>query len=215
MEKSKLERMISQKEISDKSSISTSSKTQINLDFSDLIKELTEINQEGDSLFNKSEFEQAINKYLQGYNLFEKETEKSYNLYCINHQVEKMISLYKGFLSKISECFYEQKKYDEAIVYDLQLICFEPKNVKSIVRLFLSYSKIGKYQQAEFYGEIYQELDKEAKNKYKDIQKDIDIIKRKLKNIRTKDKNKFNKIFFNFIIVLVVLISAFFFYSHK
>ena len=55
-------------------------------------------------------------------------SEKIYNLLTDNDQVEQVLSLHKFSLSKIAECYFEQKNYKEAIVYDLKLICLDPKN---------------------------------------------------------------------------------------
>ena len=204
MEKSKLEKVISSSELSDKNSTNASSKTQPNLDFSELINELTEINKEGDSFFKKSKFEEAKNKYLQGYNTLENETEKSLNLYSTNPQVNEILSLYKIFLTKIAECSYVLKNYEEAIAFDLKLLCLEAKNGQSIIRLFNCYSKIEKYQQAVYYGELYMELDEDIKEKYKNIEKEIDIEKEKLRKIQSSNKNRINIILFNIIIIIVI-----------
>ena len=187
---------------------SSSSKTQPDLDFSNLISELTKINKEGGSLFKESKLEQAKNKYLEGCDIFEKERDKSLNLYTIHPQVEQILSLYKLFLSEIAKCLYEQKKYQEAISFDLKLICWEPQNIESIVRLFSSYSKINKIQQALYYGELLLEKENEIKEKYKDIIQEIEKEKVKMINASNLEKNMIKTIFFNLIIIVIVFYSA-------
>ena len=205
MESSTTKKEINTVELSEKNSTSTSSKTQLNLDYTELINELSQINQDGDSLLKELKFEEAKIKYLQGYNKVENETEKSDILYTINPQLEEILSKYKIFLSKIAECFYKQKDYKNTIVYDLKLISLEPKDPKSIIRLFYSYSKLEKYQQAAYYGELFTELDKNTQEKFEDVQKDIDNEKDKLNYIFNKNNNRINVILFNFILISIIL----------
>ena len=196
MEKSKKINSISSSEIFNKNSISTSNKIQSDLDFSEMINELTEFNKEGDSLFKQSKIEEAKNKYLLGYDIFKKENEKSLNLLTMNPKIIQILPLYKDLLSKIADCFYLQKNYDDSIDFDLKLICLEPKNVKSIVRLFYSYSKKEKYPQAIFYGDLFMDLDKDIKDEFKDVQRDIENIK------LNREKMRFN--------ILIILFIYFF-----
>ena len=204
MESSTIKKEINTVEFSEKNSTSTSSKTQLNLDYTELINELSQINQDGDSLLKEMKFEEAKNKYFQGYNKVENETEKSDILYTINPQLEELLTKYKIFLSKIAECFYKQKDYKNTIAYDLKLISLEPKDPKSIIRLFYSYSKLEKYQQAAYYGELFTELDKNTQEKFEDVQKDIDNEKDKLNYIFNKNNNRINMLF-NFILISIIL----------
>ena len=202
METSKKGQSMSPSEILDKKNpVSISNKAQSNLDFSEIINKLTEIIKEGDSLFKQSKIEESKDKYLLGYDIFTKENEKSLNLLTYDSKILKIVSLYKDILSKIAECFYLQKKYEDSIEYDLKLICLEPKNIKSIVRLFYSYLKKQKYQQANFYGDLFLEFDKDTKDKYKDVLKDIENFKSQRENI------KINKIVFNFISFVIIILA--------
>ena len=169
-------------EISDKNS--NSSKTQPIIDFSYLKSELTELNQEGNSFIKQSKLEEAKDSYLKGKEKFENVAEKIYNLHTNNDQVDQILALYKVILSKIAECFYNEKKYEDAIVYDLKLICLEPKNGETIFRLFKSYSNIGKTQQSIFYGELLCQLDDDEQDKFKNIKSDLEKEKRKLIQIQ-------------------------------
>lgn len=194
-------------EASDK--VLTFCKNQPNSDFSDIITELTELEQEGTKLLKQSKLDDAKDKFMKGHNKFETISEKIYNYLTDNDQVEQVLSLHKFSLSKIAECYFEQKKYKEAIVYDLKLICLDPKNYEAIYRLFYSYSKINKCQQAVYYGDIFLDFDEETKNKFKNATEEIEKEKIKLKNY---GKNSINKMVFNFILILVLfsLVMLFF-----
>ena len=112
MESSTIKKEINTVEFSEKNSTSTSSKTQLNLDYTELINELSQINQDGDSLLKEMKFEEAKIKYLQGYNKVENETEKSNILYTINPQLEKILSKYKFQIDTVDngkDCIYKIK----------------------------------------------------------------------------------------------------------
>lgn len=214
MQKSKSKENIStSSETSDKAS--TSSKTQPNLDFSDLMEELKDLNQEGNALFKQSKLEEAKNIFLQGDEKFEQESKKIYKLYTNNDQVDQILSLYKYFLSKIAECYFKQKNYNEAIIYDLKLICLEPKNYEAIYRLFNSYSKIEKTQQAVYYGEIFLAFDENIKNKFKNAENEIEKEKLKLKHIQRYGKNTINYFLINIIFILVASYIMILFFNKK
>ena len=176
-------------------------KQQSNSDFSDLISELTELENEGKDLLKQSKLEDAKDKFMKGHDKFELVAEKIYNLLTNNDQIEQILSLHKYSLSKIAQCFFEQKKYKDAIIYDLKLICLDPKNSEAIYRLFCSYSKIDKCQQAVYYGDIFLDLDGDIKNKFKNSAEEIQKEKIKLKSY---GKLGFNKMMINFIIILVI-----------
>jgi tetratricopeptide (TPR) repeat protein len=210
MQKERLGETIStSSEASDK--MLTFSKHQPNSDFSDLISELTELEQEGKDLLKQSKLEDAKDKFMKGHDKFETISEKIYNLLTDNDQVEQVLSLHKFSLSKIAQCYFEQKNYKEAIVYDLKLICLDPKNAEAIYRLFYSYSKIDKCQQAVYYGDIFLDFDEETKNKFKNATEEIQKEKIKLKSY---GKNSINKMMFIFILLLV-LFSLVMLFFHK
>ena len=62
----------------------------------------------------------------------------------------------------------------------MKLICLEPKNSEAIYRLFNSYSKIEKSQQAVYYGDVYLELESNNKNKFENAKEEIGKEKIKL-----------------------------------
>ena len=191
-------------EISDKNS--NSSKTLPNHDFSGLMADLSTLNLEGNSLMKQSKLEEAKDKFIQGHEKFELVADKIYSLYTNNEQVDQILALYKILLSKIAECFYEQKKYKEAIEFDLKLICLEPKNSEAFYRLFNSYSKIEKSQQAVYYGDILLELEANYENKFENAQTEIEKEKLKLLHIQNSRKNRINIILFNFILMIILVL---------
>ena len=200
MQKARLGETIStSSEASDK--MLTFCKHQPNSDFSDLISELTEIEHEGNDLLKQSKLEDAKNKFMKGNDKFELVAEKIYNLLTNNDQVEQILSLHKYSLSKIAQCFFAQKKYKEAIEYDLKLICLDPKNCEAIYRLFYSYSKIDKCQQAVYYGDIFLDFDEDTKNKFKNAKDEIE--KERIK-LQSYGKNSFNKMIFNLMLILII-----------
>ena len=201
MQKARLGETIStSSEASDK--MLTFCKHQPNSDFSDLISELTELEHEGNDLLKQSKLEDAKNKFMKGNDKFELVAEKIYNLLTNNDQVEQILSLHKYSLSKIAQCFFAQKKYKEAIEYDLKLICLAPKNCEAIYRLFYSYSKIDKCQQAVYYGDIFLDFDEDTKNKFKNAKDEIQ--KERIK-LQSYGKNSFNKMIFNLMLILVIV----------
>ena len=211
MQKSKSRENISTSAEASSDKNSTSSKTLPSPDFSGLMADLNTLNSEGNSLMKQSKLEEAKAKFIQGHEKFELAADKIYSLYTNNEQVDQILALYKILLSKIAECFYEQKKYKEAIEFDLKLICLEPKNSEAIYRLFNSYSKIEKSQQAVYYGDIFLDFDEETKNKFKNATEEIQKEKIKLKSY---GKNSINKMMFIFILLLV-LFSLLMLFFHR
>ena len=200
MQKARLGETIStSSEASDK--MLTFCKHQPNSDFSDLISELTDLEHEGNDLLKQSKLEDAKNKFMKGNDKFELVAEKIYNLLTNNDQVEKILSLHKYSLSKIAQCFFAQKKYKEAIEYDLKLICLDPKNCEAIYRLFYSCSQIDKCQQAVYYGDIFLDFDEDTKNKFKNAKDEIE--KERIK-LQSYGKNSFNKMIFNLMLILII-----------
>jgi tetratricopeptide (TPR) repeat protein len=177
-----------------------------------ILSELKKIKDEGNVLYENNNLEEAKNVFLNGYNLFHKEIKVIDNANLENIMNEIFIE-YKKILSKLAKCYYKQEKYEDSIIYDLKLIELEPKNCKSLVRLFYSYSKLNKCQQAIFYGEIIMDLSDDGKNKFMDISKKVIEEKNKLSKIQEKEFLK--HIFIAFGSVTVIILAAFLFYILK
>ena len=178
-----------------------------------LIKELSKITNEANLLFNNKQLEESKNKFLEAYNLFEKESPKITNEYYEDKSYNELDNIYKNILSNLSLYFYSQKKYKDAIIYDLKLIALEPKNIDSIIRLFYSYSKLNKYLQAVFYGDIFLELKNEIKNQVEDISPKIIEEKKKLKKFQDNFTRK--NIFKLLGPALIILLAIILFYIFK
>jgi tetratricopeptide (TPR) repeat protein len=177
-----------------------------------ILSELKKIKDKGNVLYENNNLEEAKNVFLNGYNLFHKEIKVIDNANLENIMNEIFIE-YKKILSKLAKCYYKQEKYEDSIIYDLKLIELEPKNCKSLVRLFYSYSKLNKCQQAIFYGEIIMDLSDDGKNKFMDISKKVIEEKNKLSKIQEKEFLK--HIFIAFGSVIVIILAVFLFYILK
>ena len=174
-------------------------------DHSTLISELTKIKEEGNRLYKENKIEEAKNKFKEGYEKFEKQSkliniEKKYN-----DQTKELFILSKKILSNIALCYYKEENYEEAIKYDLKIIANFPKFGKSIVRLFNSYSKLNKIQQAVYYGDLFLELDQETRDKFKGIPEKIQEEKKKLEKIQKEEAGKIRKYLYKYIIPVIIL----------
>jgi tetratricopeptide (TPR) repeat protein len=183
-------------------------KKQKSIDFTNLLNNLENIKYEGNKLYRKNQIEEAKTKFYEGYKLFEKESFIIYNEYYINEQCENLIIIYKKILSNLALCYYKQENYNKSIEFDLKLIALEPKFGKSIVRLFNSYSKINKIQQAIFYGELFMDLNKEIKKKFKDTEQKIAKEKKKLNNLQKEEESRIKKILFISCSPIIILIFS-------
>ena len=177
-----------------------------------ILSELKKIKDEGNVLYENNNLEEAKNVFLNGYNLFHKEINVINNTH-LESIINEIFIEYKKILSKLAKCYYKQEKYEDTIIYDLKLIELEPKNCKSLARLFYSYSKLNKCQQAIFYGEIIMDLSDDGKNKFMDISKKVIEEKNKLSKIQEKEFLK--HIFIAFGSVTVIILAVFLFYILK
>ena len=182
--------------LSDK--ISPNSNSQPNIEkleseLSILISDLTKIKEEGNDLYKKNQKEEALKVFLKGYELFHDKSKTIYNDYFFCSRFNELSIVIKKILSNIALCYYKQENYRQAIIYDLEIIALEPRYGRSIVRLLKSYSKINKIQQSVYYGNIFMDLDKDTRNKFKDMPQIIEQEKIKLKNIQEAEKNNANK----------------------
>ena len=176
------------------------------IEFSNLISELTKIKDEGNSLYKGKNLEEAKNKYNEGIEIFGKNKTLINKERGNNDQCKEVLLLYQKILSNYALCFYKQEDYKNAIKYDLELLEYNPKFGKSIVRLFNSYSKINKIQQAVFYGDLFLELDQEARNKFKGTQNKVIEEKKKLKKNQEEEEKKIKKEFIKYGVPVLILL---------
>lgn len=182
-------------------------------DFTNLINELTKILDDGNILFKENKFEEARNKYEEGYKKFEDESSKIYSEFYINEQCFNLLMLFKKLLSNLALCYYGQEKFKEAIVYDLKLIALDPKFEESIVRLFNSYSKINKNQQAVYYGELFMDLDKDIRDKFQGTEKKIEDEKIKLNKLQKEEEKRIKRNMIQFCVpIFIFFLSLVFWY---
>ena len=191
-------------------------KDNIKTDFTNLINYLTNIKNDANILYKKNKIEEAKNKYEEGYKKFEEESSKIYKEFYNNEQCENLLILYKKILSNLALCYYKQEKYKEAIVYDLKIIALDPKFGKSIVRLFNSYSKINKVQQAVYYGELFIDLDKEIRDKFKGTEKKVEEEKIKLNKLQKEEEKRIKRNMIQFSVpIFIFFLSIFFWYIFR
>ena len=174
----------------------------------ELIKELTKYKEEGCALYKEKKIEEAKAKFKEGFDKFEKESARISKESSNNEEYKEIIILGKKLLSNLALCYYKQGKYAEAIDYDIKLLTIHPKFGKSIVRLFNSYSRLNKIQQAVYYGEIFLEWDQETRDKFKGTQDKVKREQLKLKNIQKAEKDKIKKDFGKYVLPIVILCLA-------
>ena len=184
----------------------SSQKSSDKIDFSNLISELTKIKNDGNNLYKQKKIEESKVKFLEGFDIFNKQLSLINKERGNNDQCKEALLLYKKILSNIALCFYKQEKYKEAIEYDLKLISIHPKYGKSIVRLFNSYSKLNLIQQSVYYGDLFLELEQEIRDKFKGTQKKVQDEKQKLKEIQDAEKDKIKKDFAKYVVPAIVLL---------
>ena len=102
------------------------------------------------------------------------------------------------------------------IVYDLKLIALDPKFEESIVRLFNSYSKINKNQQAVYYGELFMDLDKDIRDKFQGTEKKIEDEKIKLNKLQKEEEKRIKRNMIQFCVpIFIFFLSLVFWYIFK
>ena len=178
-----------------------------------LINELKTIKNEADSLYQNNKIEESQNKFLEAYNLYEKESSKVINEYYEDNNINELNNIYKNILSNLALCYYNQNDYKDAIIYDLKFIALEPKNVDCIIRLFYSYSKLNKYLQAVFFGDVFLDLEYEIKNKVEDISPKIIEEKKKLKKFQENYVRKNLLKLFGSILIIILPIILFYLFK--
>ena len=178
-----------------------------------LINELKTIKNEADSLYQNNKIEESKNKFLEAYNLYEKDSSKVINEYYEDNNINELNNIYKNILSNLALCYYNQNDYKDAIIYDLKFIALEPKNVDCIIRLFYSYSKLNKYLQAVFFGDVFLDLEYEIKNKVEDISPKIIEEKKKLKKFQENYVRKNLLKLFGSILIIILPIILFYLFK--
>ena len=132
---------------------------------------------------------------------------------------DKKENYYKKYVSKIeelseeaSEIYFSNNKYEECIDLSKNLLKYNNKNDKAIVRLYKSYWNLGDKESAVIYGSfLYLRCDKKTQDKYKQL---IPEIKQNFKKVAEEYKNKSflseikisKKMIFRFIFFIICII---------
>jgi hypothetical protein len=182
----------------------------------ELIKQLKEIELAGNEFYKKKLYDDAINKYKEGYEIINKELlEVNRNRMLAYHpEIQKFISLSKHIMSNLSLSYLKKEKYEESIQIDKKIFSLDPKYDKSYARLFNSYLKLNKKAEAVFFGDILiKNFNNEVKEKYKDL---IPIIEKEKKNMeieyeieKENKKKEARKNFLKFFIPFIILIISY------
>ena len=182
----------------------------------ELIKQLKEIELAGNEFYKKKLYDNAINKYKEGYEIINKELlEVNRNRMLAYHpEIQEFISLSKHIMSNLSLSYLKKEKYEESIQIDKKIFSLDPKYDKSYARLFNSYLKLNKKAEAVFFGDILiKNFNNEVKEKYKDL---IPIIEKEKKNMeieyeieKENKKKEARKNFLKFFIPFIILIISY------
>ena len=163
-------------------------------------------------MYSKDSFEQAIEKYKQGYEKLKKELQKIQNEHDYNPQSEELLNLYKQITSNLSNCYTKIGKSKESIDLDKKIIELDPAFHKAYARLFDNYIKIGNKDEALKVGELLLKFDDEIKKKYEEEKDNVIAKISKLKNelVEKKPKDKKGscsclKCFIPFVILLIAV----------
>lgn len=182
----------------------------------ELIKQLKEIELAGNEFYKKKLYDNAINKYKEGYEIINKELlEVNRNRMLAYHpEIQEFISLSKHIMSNLSISYLKKEKYEESIQIDKKIFSLDPKYDKSYARLFNSYLKLNKKAEAVFFGDILiKNFNNEVKEKYKDL---IPIIEKEKKNMeieyeieKENKKKEARKNFLKFFIPFIIFIISY------
>ena len=195
--------------------IQLTNKEEKNIDLANLIDELEAIKNKGNELYKRKQIEEATTKFNEGYQIFIKESPIIYKELYINKQCENVILIYKKILSNLALCYYMQKNFDKAIEFDLKLLALEPKFGKSIVRLFNSYSKLNKCQQAVYYGEIFMDLNYEIRKKFNGMERKLEEEKVKLSKLQKAEESRIKYVFIFYGSIFILFLSLIYYYIFK
>ena len=179
---------------------------------SKLLEELTKYKNEGCELYKQKKTDEALLKFKEAYEKFEKENPKIPKESKNTEDYKNLLLISKKILSNLALCYYKQGKYNESIQYDMKLLESDPKFGKAIVRIFNSYSKLKQTQQAVYFGDMFLELAQDVRDKFKGTHDKIQQEKLKLKQIQKEEAEKIKKDFGKYVLPLVILCLAVFIY---
>ena len=181
-----------------------------------IIKDLNLIVLNGNELFKKKLYDEAITKYKEGYDIINKELLKinrNITTYNRNPQLEEFNHESVKLMSNLSLSYLKKDKIKESIELDTKIISLSPKYDKSYVRLFKSYLKLNKKAEAVYFGGLLiKNFSKEIRNKYKDL---IPKIEEEIKNLENEEiiekeqqKKEKRKNILKYIVPIIILVIA-------
>ena len=175
-------------------------------------EELNEIKKQGNELYKKNSFEEAIAKYKEGQEKLDAIISKVHLERSYNPQSNDLLDLYKQILSNLSLCYIKLGKNSESIDLNLKIISIDEKYDKAYARLFNAYIKIGKKSEACYFGDILLKFDDDTKNKYKDIIEEIEKAKKEIQDEvdkrRAEERKAMMKSIAKYAVPILVLIAA-------
>ena len=182
-------------------------------DYTELINEINKKKDEGNEEFKKGSIEGALSKYKEAYEKLEKEWPNIDKERDYNPQSSESLTLLIKLSQNLSLCYFKLENYEESIKLDQQIIARDKNYDKSYARLFQSYLKQGKKQQAVYFGIFLLGFDEETKKKYEKLIPEIEEAKKDLQAeydaIRAKERKEMLKSFAKYAIPIVILIAAF------
>ena len=177
---------------------------------------------EGNNLYSKKSYEEAIAKYKEGCDKYEKEEKKIHSEQSYNPQCKELLTLARQIISNLSLCYTKTEKYQESIDLDLKIISSDNKYDKCYARLFNNYLKLNKKEQAAYFGDMLLKFDEETLKKYENEKIEIENLKNTLlaeynAKIAKEKKEKLQKIAKYAIpfVVLIVGVALYFFVFKK
>ena len=118
-------------------------------------------------------------------------------------------------MSNLALCYTKIEKYQESIDLDLKIFAQDNKYDKSYLRLYDNYLKLGKKEQAAFFGNSLLKFDEETLKKYENYDKikaDIENLNKtlldELNAKKAKEKKEMMKKIGKYAIPVVILIAA-------
>ena len=192
-------------------------------DFTELKKELNDIKAAGNELFKNKSYEEAIEKYKEGYEKINNSLSDIISEKSFNPQSPELFTLSLQIMSNLSLCYTKTEKIDESIDLDLKINSLDKNYDKAYIRLYSNYLKQGKIAQAVYYGDGLLNFDDETKKKYENEVNQINQTKKdyqaQLDAQRAKERKEMIKNIAKYAIPVIILIAAFgvyfFFYKRK
>ena len=191
----------------------------IPIDFTEDIKALTELKQQGNALI-KTDYKAALEKYEEGLTKMKPLMEKASGQRDFNPQVKELTTLKKSFMSNLALCYMKDKQYQNALNLDIEIISIDNTFDKSYARLFTAYKELGQKEQAIYFGGILKSgFNQETLDKYPELIKEIDAlteeVQKQIKEENAKRRAALIKKIATIAIPVIVLIAAVGFYFYK